>query len=208
MIDLTDISGLFSTVLFLTTVASLPFPFNRLSGAGRCMLLVLFVCLGLVPFGPVSAAVYVRSFVGDLSLTSLTVLFLTLNGHVFKLNSPERRKMDQFCVFLLPLALLFYPLAMGLGKYDPYSLGFGSPYLLGIVFLITLITWAGNHSSISISLSLAVFCYSIGWYESNNLWDYLIDPMLTIYALGVSVNRYRLRFDSRLRRTIAATVNE
>ncbi len=111
-------------------------------------------------------------------------------------------------MLLLPLALLFYPLAMGLGRYDPYSLGYGSVFLLGIVFLITLIAWAGNHSMISISLSLSVFGYAIGWYESNNLWDYLIDPVLTAYALGVTVNRTLLRVNSVFRRTIAATLNE
>jgi len=32
-------------------------------------------------------------------------------------------------------------------------------------------------------IALAVLAWSTEWYESRNLWDYLLDPMLFIYAI-------------------------
>lgn len=203
MIGFTDITGLLSTTLFSTTVLCLVFPFNRISVPGRCAVFFLFICLVFVPFAPGSAAVYMRSFIGDLSITNLLILFSTLLGQVFGLNLVQRRTTHRFCLLLLPLALVFYPLAMGLGKYDPYALGYGSPYLLGIVFLITLLAWTVDQRFIATSLSLSVFCYAIGWYESNNLWDYLIDPVLTVYALAVFIKSQLLRIPFNLRRPTA-----
>jgi len=36
---------------------------------------------------------------------------------------------------------------------------------------------------LALSIALAVAAWSFGWYESTNLWDYLLDPWLAIYAL-------------------------
>ncbi|MGH8550229.1 MAG: hypothetical protein ACRERU_16830 [Methylococcales bacterium] len=193
MIELTDLTGLFSTTLFLTTFGSTIFPWKRFSGPARCLILVALTCLILVPFAGMSAAGYVRSYIGDLSITSLVILFLTLIGRAFALIPVNPKKIELFCVPFLPLALVFYPLAMGLGKYDPYSLGYGSLSLLGFVFLVTLLASATDQWFIALSLSLSVMCYALGWYESNNLWDYLLDPLLATYALGICVRQNLFR---------------
>ncbi|MCI0666492.1 MAG: hypothetical protein L0Y43_00380, partial [Methylococcaceae bacterium] len=151
MIDCTDITGLFSTTLFLTAVGSTIFPVKRLSAPVRCLILAVATGLILVPFAGVSAAGYVRSFVGDLSVTSLVVLILILIGRVFALHPVERKRIEAFCMPFLPLALVFYPLAMGLGSYDPYGLGFGSPYLLGFLFLAALLAWIGDQWLIALT---------------------------------------------------------
>lgn len=189
MIRFTDMSGLFSTILLMAGVFSLVFPVTRFSRPDRWLVLSIFVCLTLIPFGPVSAAWYVRSFIGDLSISSVIVLLLTLIDRVFGLTWVERRAVDSFCLGFLPVAVVFYPLALGFGRYDPYALGFGSLYLLGFIFLITLLAWAKDRSLTAVVLSLAVFGYAAGWYESNNLWDYLIDPLLATYALIVAIKR-------------------
>jgi hypothetical protein len=168
-------------------------PLQRFSVSVRCLILVVWTGLILVPFTGISAAGYVRSFIGDLSITSLVVLCLTLIDRVFAVNPVDPKKIERFCVLFLPLALVFYPLAMGLGKYDPYSLGYGSPVLLGFLFLVTLLAWATDRLFIALSLSLSVTAYSLGWYESNNLWDYLIDPLLMTCALGIFIRQSVLR---------------
>ena len=35
---------------------------------------------------------------------------------------------------------------------------------------------------------LAVLAWAAGWYESGNLWDYLIDPMVAGYAVFALLN--------------------
>ena len=37
----------------------------------------------------------------------------------------------------------------------------------------------------ALCIALAVAAWSAGWYESPNLWDYLLDPWLAIYAMVV-----------------------
>lgn len=206
--DFVDITGLFSAVLFMVTLFSLLFSFKRLSRIRRYLLFVLFTILLLVPLNSVSVAAYVRGFIGDLSILTLVFLLLVLIGRVFECTPVNRKNTDFFCLLLFPSALVFYPLAMGLSKYDPYSIGYGSVYLLGSVFLVTLLAWAADQLLIVASVSLAVFCYAIGWYESNNLWDYLIDPFLAIYALGASINRYLIWGNPNFRRFINDAMNK
>jgi hypothetical protein len=189
MMDLTDITGLASTGVFLTALASLVPAFHRGSTARRFLLMGIFILMLLVPLRPVSVAVYIRSVIGDLSIPTLVILFLLIVEKIFSKSPFPRKHVELFSLWSLPVILLFYPMALGLGRYDPYSLGFGSPYLLGIAFAFTLLAWAANRLLISFVLSLSVFCYAIGWYESNNLWDYLIDPVLGIYGLSIGVKR-------------------
>ncbi|MGH8475500.1 MAG: hypothetical protein ACRER2_06990 [Methylococcales bacterium] len=208
MISLTDITGLFSAVLLVSTIATIVVPFKYRSVTSHCVFLLLSIGLCLIPLGPVPIAFYVRGLVGDLCVPNLLIQILTLVAFVTGSSFLDKRKLERFCFLLLPLALAFYPLSMGLGKYDPYSLGYGSLLLLGILFVIALLAWALSYWFIAISLSLSVFCYAIGWYESNNLWDYLIDPVLSIYALYVSIGAYRHRLHFGLRRPMAATLDD
>lgn len=208
MIEWIDITGLFSTVLCLTTLFSLLFPLKRFRLAARLLIIIVFIGLLVIPLGSVSAAAYVRGFIGDLSVTSLVFLGLAISGTVFDFKPISKQQTDLFCLLLFPPSLVFYPLATGLGKHDPYAFGYGSLFLLGLVFLVTLLAWATEQFLIASTVSLAVFCYAIGWYESNNLWDYLVDPLVALYALGASVNRYLLWGNARFRDFIEAAMNE
>jgi hypothetical protein len=81
-------------------------------------------------------------------------------------------------------AIIFYPMTLGMSMFDPYRLGYGSVALLGSVLLVASLAWLEKSYLISLCLSLAVLAWSMGWYESNNLWDYLLDPLLAAYAIG------------------------
>ncbi|MGR9107113.1 MAG: hypothetical protein ACU843_09315 [Gammaproteobacteria bacterium] len=190
MIAFTDLSGLFSGVLLGTSLASYTIPVKRLPRSGRLLLLGLLSGAVSIPFGTVAAAAYIRGFVGDLSIPALVLMLCLLISRVFDLNLIAPAQLDRFCLLMAPLALVFYPSAMGLGKFDPYALGYGSLVLLGSVFLVTLLAFATGQLFIAISLSLSVFCYALGWYESNNLWDYLIDPLLAVFAATGTMLRF------------------
>ena len=76
-----------------------------------------------------------------------------------------------------------------IGMFDPYRLGFGDLWLISGLLFLALAAWAWQCMLIALSLSLAVLAWSIGWYESSNLWDYLLDPWISIYALAVLLKR-------------------
>jgi len=97
----------------------------------------------------------------------------------------DRREETALCRLVAVTALVFYPLALGFGPFDPYRLGYGSPWFLAGLLALALVAWAGRFNLISICIALAVMAHAIAWNESTNLWDYLLDPLVSIYAIFV-----------------------
>ena len=105
---------------------------------------LFFWPLGMSLELPLSA--YVRGVTGDLSIVSMLLLW----GSIL----PFAKKTPLgFKVPIALIAILFYPLALGFGMFDPYAWGYGS-----IGFLISVVLFA-------------------------TFWDYLLDPFLAIWAL-------------------------
>jgi hypothetical protein len=74
-------------------------------------------------------------------------------------------------------------MALGAGAYDPYRLGYGNPQFVAVLLLLALAAWFWKFSLIVLCISFATLAWAAGWYESSNLWDYLLDPFVAIYAL-------------------------
>jgi TctA family transporter len=82
-------------------------------------------------------------------------------------------------------ALALYPLALGIGAKDPYRLGYGDPWFLLVLLAIALAAISRRLPVVALVVPLAVLAWGVGWYESTNLWDYLLDPLVAIYGVGV-----------------------
>lgn len=131
-------------------------------------------------------AAYVRGIVGDLSVVTLVLLWSSfiLNE---RLALPLQVKMSLACI-----AVIFYPLALGFTMFDPYAWGFGSWTFLLTVLLFALISWWMNLHIVVLAIALALGAWSFQWHESSNLWDYLIDPFLCLWALlSLTMNYYQ-----------------
>ena len=141
----------------------------------------VFVLL-LIPFSALPPAAYVRGMVGDLSITTLALLIYGLmrQARVLPLLNSGRR-IGGLLLLVLAAAVL-YPLALGAAPYDSYRWGYGAPWFLAVLLGFALVAIPLRLPLVASSISLAVLAWTVGWYESNNLWDYLIDPMLAIYA--------------------------
>ncbi|SNX29330.1 hypothetical protein SAMN06295945_1701 [Polynucleobacter meluiroseus] len=122
-------------------------------------------------------AAYVRGATGDLSVVTSLLLW-----SAFLTKTPGQPIPAGFKVCITLIALVFYPLALGYGMFDPYALGYSSMSLLLAVLVFALI-WAlvGWIGGVWI-LALAILAWSTHWHESRNLWDYLMDPFLAIWA--------------------------
>lgn len=120
---------------------------------------------------------YVRGIVGDLSIVTLILLWSSFILGA-RLVLPLQVKLSLVCI-----AVVFYPLALGFTMLDPYAWGYGSWIFLLTVLLFALLTWWMSFHIVVLAIALALCAWSFQWHESNNLWDYLIDPFLCLWAL-------------------------
>ena len=123
-------------------------------------------------------AAYVRGVTGDLSIVTLLLLWTSA-----LLSAKPTPIFFKFVIVLL--ALSFYPFALGLGMIDPYAWGYGSiAFFIGVLtfaLVCGLLNWVKGVWIIAI----AIIAWAAHWHESANLWDYLLDPFLVIWALLV-----------------------
>jgi hypothetical protein len=80
--------------------------------------------------------------------------------------------------------LLLYPLTLGLGAWDPYRLGYGDPWFLGALLVVALHSLVVDRGLVTFVVALAVLGWAAGAGESRNLWDYLLDFAVFLWALS------------------------
>ena len=161
----------------------------------RPLILVLVLVGLLIPWHGSSGAQYVRGVTGDLSIGTMTMMAF----YLLRSWGPDRfRRFDRETVFLaaalVAVAVVFYPMSLGLTLADPYAHGYYPTVLSALLF--TFFCWAvlaGWYLSATVfALSFAGFAGR--WLESDNLWDYLFDPALVAAAALVLATRYRELF--------------
>ena len=132
---------------------------------------------------------YVRGAVGDLSIVTTLLLWTSL-----LLASKPAPLVFKFALALTAIA--FYPLALGFGMLDPYAWGYGSiPFFIAVLFFAVVCGLANWSKGVWI-IAIAILAWAAHWHESANLWDYLLDPFLAIWALlAILGTFYRRRRD-------------
>ena len=156
---------------------------RRLPVRVRCAVMLAAAFAVFVPIGELSIAAYVRGVTGDLSAATLVLAgaacFTQITG-----RAPIGQRDKQALCWLLALAAAFlYPFALGWTRFDPYALGYGSIEFLTALLLIALAAWWARLQVIVLVVIAAALAYLAGAYESRNLWDYLTDPLASVYAL-------------------------
>ena len=163
--------------------------FFKEDGSGRIVALRVLVCFVLANllflplftlFTPLELplAAYVRGFTGELSIVSMLLLW-TAYFSPKEIHVPLVMK-----VWIALVAIAFYPFALGIGMLDPYAWGYGSIALLAGVLITAFIAWLAGSNRIAIILAVAILAWTVGWHESANLWDYILDPFLGLWAIG------------------------
>ncbi len=180
MIHFTDVTGLAGVALAATVVASRMPVISRLVPRYRGWMLAVVFAFMLLPLGALPLAGYLRGATGDLSITTLVLLAASLLR--MQRGWPVLPGRNTMLMLIVIAAAGFYPLALGWGEYDPYRLGYGSYLLLSCLLGMALLAALGGLPAITFTLAVAVLAWSVGWYESANLWDYLLDPLVAVYA--------------------------
>jgi hypothetical protein len=194
---LTDVTGLCGHASALAACALLVPAVRRLSLPRLSLLLAAIFVFALVPLNGLPLAGYTRGMVGDLSITTLVLIGLAMLRPYGIVASEKSR--SQLLLLIALVALIFYPMTLGITLYDPYRLGYGEVGFFIAVLLIALLAWWRQSNLIVLSIVLATLAWSLGGYESSNAWDYFIDPLLASFAWFYIGNILYRRCATRLR---------
>lgn len=185
MIALTDAFALCGWAFFLCATA-LRLQHFLVAGSSllKGLLLAVFIGLLIPVFGtglPLTA--FFRGVGGDLSTTLLALSVWGLSHRLLDTAAITKREFTVLMAVISAAALLLYPTALGWGNWDAYRLGWGSWWLLAaLLALCGVSAWLGLRVLPAL-IALALLAWSFGLMESGNLWDYLLDPWLSAYAL-------------------------
>ena len=179
--------------LFFISAYSLSLKARLLAAIG----ITLFSALPLFSF--VSSVdlpliMYSRAIFGDPGLLILVIVILHLGEQFFPkyglLKNIRQTELLPLCWGALVLALILYPSALGLFRVDIYSLGY-SPVTLSVFFILTslICIWL-RYYVIGLSIAGSMLLFRLEVMDSDNLWDYFIDPLLILYALTFLLNKY------------------
>lgn len=150
----------------------------------RQALLASVLLLGFfIPLAGSTVTQWLRSIVGDMSVLTLVLLLDILARRWWNhaLLAPATRTSLLLGAGLV--GLVFYPLALGVGSFDPYRLGFAPLLPASVLIVLSIIAWQRRARGLAVILLLPLLAYNLHLLEADNLWNYLLDPVLVIYAL-------------------------
>jgi hypothetical protein len=163
--------------------ATLLLPLYRLPLAGRLLAMAIITLLVMLPVSDYPGWYYVRSVFGDSSVTALIFYLAMILRQNFSWSPYQEGELAWLRRLVLAAAILLYPFALGLTRFDSYSPGYANPWLLAILFIITLSCWLRKYYFLALSITAAVVAFTLQLLESHNLWDYLIDPLFTVAVI-------------------------
>ncbi len=167
---------------------------------GRAMAVLAVLAAVLhVPVGEVDLLTVLRGVSGSPSVVTLVLL-----GALFAARCGAHRVFAPGEALLVAglaalTGALFYPPALGLGPVDPYAWGYGEGSFTLAVGGVSAVAWLAGRRVLALALVAALAAWRLGWLESSNLWDYLIDVPLAAGSLVALVvaGVARLRAPSR-----------
>lgn len=150
-------------------------------------LLWLAAMLGLaalLPWGHgLSLAAALRALWGDPSITTLQLVALSLAG-----RAPTALARDwRAPAVIAGVGLAFYPLALGLGDFDPYRLGYQPSLVLALLAVPALLLWWRGQTLWLWLLAVDLLAFAADLLESTNFCDYLIDPLLVAACTALAL---------------------
>ncbi|MBT5686119.1 MAG: hypothetical protein HOJ11_14030 [Gammaproteobacteria bacterium] len=151
---------------------------------------VFFLCLA--PLAEFSLSHYTRILTGDLSITGFLILGLT-TYQSFKAgkSEPDQSQLLAPALAIVLASIVLYPTALGLTYFDLYAFGY-YPIILGPITFVLFASalWFGFTLS-AVLLAMGFLAFALGILESDNLWDYLLDPVITAYAFYLVIKHRR-----------------
>lgn len=185
----TDLIGLAGAAVVIAAVLVSAGRMLGLRRTGLAALAGASAIAALVPIGALPVAGLLRGVVGDLSLTTLVLLLRGLARDIRGEDPADPRTTLTLQGLVMLAGVVLYPLALGLGAWDPYRLGYGDPWFLATLLAVALAALVLDTPLVTFCTALGVLAWALGACESRNLWDYLIDPLVFVWAASALLLR-------------------
>jgi len=151
-------------------------------------IVIFTLIIANIPYGPTH---YLRGLMFTPSLGLLFLSFYPIQTLWQQdKRSTELSRQSSLMPIIALLAVFLYPMALGLGLWDPYRLGYSpvahwSFALICFCINIQAIRLGGAWREHALWLTLTLLAFSLALYEGQNLWDALIDPFASIWAIYI-----------------------
>jgi hypothetical protein len=96
---------------------------------------------------------------------------------------------------LVTIALIFYPLALGLGPFDPFDIGYRPKLLLVAMIPIGIALIVHRKHVLLLIGAVDLLAYALGLFE--NFWSVLFDPVLVLLCCAHLARMAACRFVRR-----------
>jgi hypothetical protein len=182
--------------------------FQRVSGLhgwpGFALASVLGLGTLLFPWFGHAVPYWLAGLTPNFSVIMAGLLIVAIAGRTTGCTIFGRGEWNTAWIFGAVASAMLYPSALGLGPqtFDSYALGW--PWLFwghslflfaGVTLTAAVLLWRDNRFGYLLLLTL--IGYAAGFQESENFWDYLIDPVYGAVALLAVLRLIVLRFRSR-----------
>lgn len=143
--------------------------------------------IALLPVGGLPLARWLFGINANFSIPLLAVAFHKAWENASGTTLLDRNASMASWIFGLGAGLALYPMALGLGDFDPYALGWGTSWLFVFLLIVTIVLLLMKNR-FAVVLIACILGYDLHLLESPNLWDYLVDPFFTLLSFGALIH--------------------
>lgn len=178
-----------SAALLVFTAAAALSHVVRLSPGKRIAIgLLAIAAVVLIPISTRSAFDWIVSAIERPAAPGLLLLALFASSAVTGQRFDAGSEFRFGTAMLVLIGVLIYPGAVGFLNYDPYALGYSGYVLpLGLILLLGYAVFR-RYFYIAAALNIAILTFLLNAGRSLNLWDYVIDPLAWLLAIGAWVS--------------------
>ncbi len=158
------------------------------------IIIPITIIISLWPVGQLDLSTWLLPYTGMLSLTSLLLIWDALEQYRQCYRWQLLTKIEQCLIYnsSIVLGLSVYPTTLGLFNIELYSLGFTGVILPSILGIVAGIAWIYHAKAIAYLLLAVLWAWLLNLGESQNLWDYVLDPWLFLYSIMRYLSTYNL----------------
>ncbi|PCJ43067.1 MAG: hypothetical protein COA99_07880 [Moraxellaceae bacterium] len=159
------------------------------SSKSRVLIAIIIAATCALTFSNLLLPLYIRGLIGDLSIVSQLLLAIYIVSSVggIPVSTARKNEYQRLSLFMIITACWFYPTTLGLTYFDPYAFGYKAAAFHWCVtlyfFFAALIFYRKKHLWACSIIAIATLGFYLHLLESDNYWDYMIDPGLTLGAL-------------------------